>query len=400
MHNAFDGIIEKIKNDEVWFCPQLFRHVYTHVDGYYAPCCVASNLPYHSSKVGIMDHMNSDIMSEIRYAMMTSKDDPIFNRYCSACKKSEKDYGHSERTRKLKQFEDNLETLLENVEGGTIKFYGRNIDFQLRTFGNQCNLDCLMCIPFNSSTRIRQDKQFDHLKMLSFNDHHLRYKDKNDYSKLEDEVLELVEHIDTWQVQGGEPFVMKKHYELLDRIIATGHAKNICLEFFTNGTVLKSGNHRMIDYIKQFNRVSCTISIDGYGINNEYIRRRSNWDQIVENINELRKLKNVEVKVFSTLNLLSVINFHLLREWCEEMNLPLESHILYSPKELHCRNLPEIVKKIVAERNPNEEALLKALELPRSKQQFDKALSYCHNVDRQYNNALELFDIFPELGIV
>ena len=397
MHNTFDGIIEKIKNDEVWFCPQLFRHVYTHVDGNYAPCCIAANLPYHSSKVGIIEHMNSDIMSEIRYAMMTSKDNPIFNDYCSACKKSEKDYGYSERTRKLKQFEDDLDKLLENVKDGTIKFYERNIDFQLRTFGNQCNLDCLMCIPLNSSTRIRQNKQFNHLKMLSFNDYDLDYKDENDYSKLEDEVLELVEHIDTWQIQGGEPFVMKRHYELLDKIIATGHAKNISLEFHTNGTVLKSGNHRMIDYLKEFDNVACIISIDGYGINNDYIRRRSNWDQIVENINELSKLENVNVEVFSTLNLLSVINFHLLREWCEEMNLPLESHILYDPQELHCRNLPDHVKELVAKRNPNEEVLLKALELPRSKQQFDKALSYCHEVDRQYNNALELFKVFPEL---
>ena len=397
MHDTFDGIIEKIKNDEVWFCPQLFRHVYTHVDGYYAPCCVATTLPYHSSEVGIMDHMNSDIMSEIRYAMMTSKDDPILHGYCTACKKSEKDYGHSERTRKLKQFEDDLDKLLEIVKTGEIKFKRRQIDFQLRTFGNQCNLDCLMCVPVNSSTKLRQHKKFNHLHMLSFYKDDLDWNDKNDYSKIETEVLNLVEHIDTWQVQGGEPFVMKKHYELLDKIIATGHAKNIGLEFHTNGTVLKSGNHRMIDYLKEFNNVACIISIDGYGINNDYIRRRSNWDQIVENINELRKLENVRVEIFSTLSLLSVINFHVLREWCKKMDLPLESHIVYTPSELHCKNLPENVKKLVAERNPDEKHLLKALQLPQNEGEFNKALKYCHEVDRQYNNALELFNVFPEL---
>ena len=390
-------LIKKIKNNEVWFCPQLFRHVYTHTNGYYAPCCVANNLPYHSSNVGIMEHMNSDIMSEIRYAMMTSKDDPIIDKYCSACKKSERDHGHSERTRKLKQFENELDKVLEIVKDGTVIFKERNMDFQLRTFGNKCNLDCLMCIPYNSSTKLKQHKKFNHLKML-FNENDLRWNDKNDYSKIEREVLEFAPYMETWQVQGGEPFVMKRHYEILEALIFSGHAKNIIIEFHTNGSVLKYGKHRMIDYLKHFKSVICKISIDGYGIYNDYIRRRSKWDQIVKNIAELNKLENIDIGIFSTLSLFSVINFHLLKNWCKENNWHLDTHVVCEPDELHCRHLPDNVKKLVAERNPNDKVLISALQLPRDDAKFRKAIKYCQEVDKQYNNALELYKVFPELN--
>ena len=109
-------------------------------------------------------------------------------------------------------------------------------------------------------------------------------------------------------------------------------------------------------------------------------------------------MENIDIGIFSTLSLFSVINFHLLRKWCEENNWHLDTYVVHEPDELHCRHLPDNIKKLVAERNPNDKVLLGSLQLPRDDTKFRKAIKYCQEVDRQYNNTLELYKVFPELN--
>ena len=70
------------------------------------------------------------------------------------------------------------------------------------------------------------------------------------------QVLELAPYIRSIKIIGGEPLVMKKHYELLEKIIESGHAKHIYLKYQTNLTKTKKGRHNIFTYIPHFKNVS------------------------------------------------------------------------------------------------------------------------------------------------
>ena len=48
---------------------------------------------------------------------------------------------------------------------------------------------------------------------------------------------------------------MKKHYEMLDALIESGHSKRIRIKYQTNLTKTKAGKHNIFKYVPHFDRV-------------------------------------------------------------------------------------------------------------------------------------------------
>ena len=64
-----------------------------------------------------------------------------------------------------------------------------------------------------------------------------------------EQIVELAPYIRSIKVIGGEPLIMKKHYEMLDALIETGHAKDIRIKYQTNLTKTAKGKHSIFKYI-------------------------------------------------------------------------------------------------------------------------------------------------------
>ena len=65
--------IEKVmKNENSWYCPRFFDHVYTNVDGQYAVCCIGGSLPYTAKTTMPHEVLTSDEMDEIRWASLST----------------------------------------------------------------------------------------------------------------------------------------------------------------------------------------------------------------------------------------------------------------------------------------------------------------------------------------
>ena len=77
-----------------------------------------------------------------------------------------------------------------------------------------------------------------------------------------EQIVELAPYIRSIKVIGGEPLIMKKHYEMLDALIETGHAKDIRIKYQTNLTKTAKGKHSIFKYIPKFQHVA---SKDGTG---------------------------------------------------------------------------------------------------------------------------------------
>mgnify|MGYP001162607671 FL=1 len=80
---------------------------------------------------------------------------------------------------------------------------------------------------------------------------------------------------------GGEPTIIKRNLDYIQKIIDTGYSKNIELIFTTNATNV---NKEFLKVIKDFDKVHFSVSIDGTGDLANYIRFPSNWDKVKENL--------------------------------------------------------------------------------------------------------------------
>ena len=96
--------------------------------------------------------------------------------------------------------------------------------------------------------------------------------------------LELIEFI------GGESFLMKETYELLDFLIQR-NKPHPHLHFNTNMSVLSLGDKNIFDYLNKLdrNKIEIVASIDEVDDRAEYIRKNCNWKNIEKNLQLLSK---------------------------------------------------------------------------------------------------------------
>ena len=196
---------------------------------------------------------------------------------------------------------------------------------------------------------------------------------------------------------------MKQFYQLLDAMVKTGYTDKMYCKFQTNMSVLTQGKYKIEDYIKHFKKFEFTVSLDGIGKVDEYIRRRSNWDDIVKNIKTLQKYPNVQINVNGTISFLSVLRFDELINWFDE-NKKLFNQINWSnirgPAKLCANVLPDDLKKELIEKYKNFPDIQNVLKEDNNGLSYLDTIDYLLKIDKYYKGTKwesNLFDVFPEL---
>lgn len=274
----------------------------TTTKGTYRLCCESVDSHYTDEKHRTMKINRNDLKSSFSSDLNISIRDQMRRgqqpAQCRSCYLSENASQTSPRLNFNKRFE-HLWPLVEKNE--TKVAY---LDLRL---GNKCNLKCTMCDPQNSSQH-----------MLELNNHELTQEmnwveDKSFLKHLEGSI-ETVEEI---YFTGGEPLLIKDHYDILETIITKGLAPNICLKYNTNGTVFPS---QLLHLWPQFKKVSVGVSIDGIGPLNDHIRKGSNWNIVNTNVD--RFIEHADEVIVHTCvmnlnvgHLLEVFNYCLERDF-------------------------------------------------------------------------------------
>lgn len=179
---------------------------------------------------------------------------------------------------------------------------------------NKCNLGCRSCNPSNSSY-LEKDLKF-------FNDNNIRIdnfkqgKTNSQDSLVYEWLMNNTHKIKILSITGGEPFFSKKFYEIIDRYIETGDAKNTKIVTHTNGTLF---NKKTIEKLNQFKKLQTSISIDSVDENYEYIRYPMNFFRLEKSIETLlSNSTNLDFVVICLV--LTSLNFNFLKkheEWCK-----------------------------------------------------------------------------------
>lgn len=213
-----------------------------------------------------------------------NNDDPV--KGCHNCYKTEANRMNSPRTFA------NIHNKLPTKKLPTI------LDLDLSNF---CNLKCVMCNPVRSS---EWAKDFgESVSTIS--------------KKVLDDLASISNDLHNLTIQGGEPTIMQEYEYYFSLLEQKQLTKNIELMMITNATNI---NPKFYELLKGFKKVRLTVSVDAYGMANDYIRWPSNFSQIERNLIKMSDLpKNMEVEIFNTLNMLSMFNYGEFLEWCKKI---------------------------------------------------------------------------------
>ena len=448
-------IAQQAKDQEIFFCDIPFTQLYMEIDGNYQPCCFGK--PDGKSNIlntTMRDWMTkSDALNSIRKEMLdpNEKEYKAVNKFCIRCVDDEKRYGKSRRTACMK-IHSNDSSFWKKVDraarlfnaSGMFEFDERIIEVQLKVYGSECNLDCYMCTHANSTIRqkvandgVWNDAIFNKLdeetrefykwvtrdKTEILNEPDVKQYDDGEgghewtipvfnteqpitnTKSMVDQTMEISKYIRSIKIIGGEPLIMKKHYELLDKLIESGDAEHIYLKYQTNLTETKAGKHNIFNYIPKFRRVSMVGSVDGIGKTIEYMRRRCSWDKIVDNAFISDSYENVDVDFNGLVSFLSVMRFYEVIDWCMKEGKDTIDQInwamLENPAHLRTNNLPEKIKKELIPKYEGWPDIQEALRMPAEPNlDIQEVFDYLLDADKYYEGTkweMHLFDVFPEL---
>jgi sulfatase maturation enzyme AslB (radical SAM superfamily) len=121
---------------------------------------------------------------------------------------------------------------------------------------------------------------------------------------------------------GGEPMLNPDHWKILESI---PDPTQVSLRYNSNLTVLSYKDKHVFDYWKKFRSIFFQISLEGYKEINNLIRIGSDWDRIEKNLNELidfkNKFNNIELGIFSCINVLTVWDIEKLIDYVIDKDL-------------------------------------------------------------------------------
>jgi len=248
------------------FCIMPFVHSFV-TPNIISPCCAyTGNIKLNSKE----QYWNSDQLKNIQKNML----DNVRDTGCDICWKKEDRGFSSLRQHSNKIYADHVEDIKQNKKLEH-PFY---IDLRL---GNLCNLKCRMCISEWSSQiagEILDNPNEDWIDTPT-----------QKVIELDDDTWELLEqwlpHVRRVFMTGGEPTIIKRNIDYINKIVASGRGKDVELIFTTNATNI---NKQFTEIGKEFKSVSYNVSIDAVGTLARYIRYPSDWDTIENNLKNIK----------------------------------------------------------------------------------------------------------------
>ena len=226
---------------------------------------------------------------------------------------------------------------------------------------NLCNLKCRMCNPLDSTSWQDWDvvKPFyikENNYLVSTVDNLVRKPGQyigpfDDSDNWWNDFEKLLPHFRRVEFAGGEPLMDPQHYKILDMLKPYG--KNIEIKYATNGTTLGITKGRTIyDYWPHFRSIAVNVSIDGIHDVYNYIRGNSDFNQVEENIKEIKKIPNVSrvVGAFTAQagNILQAAE--CIDYFINKMDIIFYSHRVSYPNCLSAQVLPAPLKELVISR--------------------------------------------------
>jgi len=335
------------------FCILPWISLETTPIGTVRPCCLTMceipnehNSAYNLANDSLQTIRNSRFMEVLRQAFI----DGVQPTICDRCWAEE----DANRTSKRMHMLDKLKHIIPD----DLTSKPKPLSFIDLKLGNICNISCRICGSWSSSTYASEE-----LKQLP--------KDERKYSfaydmnragtwprKVDtfwDELLENASDIRYLEITGGEPFMIKEHFDFLEKLVKLGYSNDIEIHYNTNGTIYPEQAYIW----SHFKHVEIAFSIDDIGDRFEYQRNGANWNSVVSNISRFKQLRkdsdNISLQICVTSNIFNVYYLDEVATWIECQNKDDDFSLIYwnmlHDAPMHCITaFPKTIKTIISDK--------------------------------------------------
>jgi radical SAM protein with 4Fe4S-binding SPASM domain len=191
--------------------------------------------------------------------------------------------------------------------------FPRMMEFQLT---NTCNLQCIMCSGYLSSSIRKHREKLPELPM----------KYDEDFVT---QITEFLPNLEYTTFSGGEPFMIDIYYDIWDKLVELN--PDCIIKVITNGTILNSRVKALLDK----GNFHITISLDSpLKGNYEKIRVGASFDKVIENAQYFSEYCQKQGTNFNLNFCPMVSNWQELPEFvnlCNSLNASLYFSIVYDP---------------------------------------------------------------------
>ena len=350
------------------FCVLPWISLETSPIGTVRPCCLAEDEikdelgnKYKLIATDLKTVSNSQYMKNLRQQFLDGKKPQT----CRKCWNEER----SGRTSKRMHTLDRLKHIVTDVEWTTDSKPLQFLDLKL---GNICNLKCRICGSWSSSNFAAEELKFDkdnefHKQMMK--DGAWPRENSNFWTGLDD-VIDNIKYI---EFTGGEPFMIREHFSLLQSIVDKGVAKNVEIHYNTNGTQYPEHAEELWSHFKT---VEIAFSIDDTAERFEYQRTNAVWSEVKENIARFREMRArlpsiIQLQICSTVNVYNVMYLEDLANWIDLQDFNfIYWNMLHEAYYLSVGTLPAKAKEIAIGR------LERASVSKFHREEFDKIIDF------------------------
>jgi MoaA/NifB/PqqE/SkfB family radical SAM enzyme len=222
--------------------------------------------------------------------------------------------------------------------------------------GNICNLKCRICGSWSSSKWAAEE--MDYLPKDVDKKSHIAYtwlKQGNWPEESPDfwaNLKALLPQIKYFEFTGGEPWLIKEHWDLLEYAVKTGDSKHIDIHYNTNATVEPFGKDKSLLW-ESFGRVDIAFSIDNVGDRFEYERYGAKWytaNRIIDVTNFMKDTDcpNITTQLCFTINIQNVYYLDELLEWAEAKEFgSIYFNMLHSPDHMSIQRMTAEAQELV-----------------------------------------------------
>jgi MoaA/NifB/PqqE/SkfB family radical SAM enzyme len=357
------------------FCVLPWVSLETSPVGTVRPCCLAeeeivddAGVKFDLNTARFVDIQNSGYMQDLRQQFLDAKQPQT----CRKCWREERSGRTSKRMHTLDRLKHMIPDQPWTADAKPLMF----LDLKL---GNICNLKCRICGSWSSSTFATEElanlapgedrKTNHHYTMLRQGA--WPRENPNFWSEI-DQVIDQIRYI---EFTGGEPFMIREHFDLLQRLVDRGIAGQIEIHYNTNGTQWPEDAE---DIWRHFKLVEIAFSIDDVGARFEYQRSNAVWTEVVENIQKFKLMRdrhaNIQLQACSTVNVFNVLYLDQLAQWIDTQAFDFVYwNMMHEAYYFSINTLPESAKKYIAKH------LTSAQISERHQQEFKRIVAFMNS---------------------
>lgn len=388
------------------FCILPWVSLETSPIGTVRPCCLAMDEivddngdKFKLSEATFDQIQNSFHMRDLRKQFLNGQQPPT----CQRCWKEERAGRTSKRMHTLDRLKHMGISPDWTIDAKPLMF----LDLKL---GNICNLKCRICGSWSSSQFATEELTFinPEEKKTSFHYQMLRDgawpRESEQFWAQLDLASSEVRYI---EFTGGEPFMIREHFNLLKTLIQQGYAHQIEIHYNTNGTHYPAEAEEIWQCFKH---VEIAFSIDDVGARFEYQRTNAVWTEVCDNIGKFRNMRdrnaNMSLQLCCTVNVFNVMYLDEVAQWIYQQDFDFVYwNMLHDAYYFSIGTMPTDTKHVITAR-------LQQANIPQKFQdEFDKIIEFMNNgvsldgqllrikiKDLDFKRQQQLSNYLPELA--